>query len=299
MAIGILYESKEWSSYALERNINSLGIPAELIDMQKELYEEKLLSFSLIVNRVFASAVFRGHHLSHRQTRRAIALLKKAAIPMINPSEAHYYETSKELSTKTLAAHGFQVPEIYGVYRPARIVDAGGVVEADGSPIKYPCIVKPDCGGRTNYTYVVNNYGDLCRSMENTPDINYIAEEYANPEYGYITRIEVIGRECKLILKRSVTGNGLSAYHLGSTYTAYRDCPAAIKDAAIRAMDILQIEAGSMDIIENRNGFYIIDVNSVSNASEDNTEMFSFDLMKETAAYVAKKYGELKCSAYT
>ena len=30
------------------------------------------------------------------------------------------------------------------------------------------------------------------------------------------------------------------------------------------------------------NGFYIIDVNSVSNASEDNTERFSFDLIKSS-----------------
>jgi ribosomal protein S6--L-glutamate ligase len=66
-----------------------------------------------------------------------------------------------------------------------------------------------------------------------------------------------------------------------------------IKDTAVRAMDCLKIEAGSMDIIENKTGYYIIDVNSVSNASEDNTEMFGFDLMKETAAYAVKRHNRL------
>ena len=47
------------------------------------------------------------------------------------------------------------------------------------------------------------------------------------------------------------------------------------------------------DIIENHNGFYIIDINSVSNASEDNIEMFDFDLIKETAAHAVKRYMEM------
>ena len=36
--------------------------------------------------------------------------------------------------------------------------------------------------------------------------------------------------------------------------------------------------------------FSIIDVNAVSNVSEDNTEMFHFDLMKEIAQYIAQQY---------
>ncbi|MGL5693580.1 MAG: hypothetical protein ACRCXA_05865, partial [Peptostreptococcaceae bacterium] len=101
-----------------------------------------------------------------------------------------------------------------------------------------------------------------------------IAQEYIEPIYGYLTRIEVIDNECKLILKRSVAENGLSAYNLGSKYSQYEDCSQEIKNTVIEAMKILEIESGSMDIIESSNRFYIIDINSVSNASEDNTETF-------------------------
>lgn len=59
-------------------------------------------------------------------------------------------------------------------------------------------------------------------------------------------------------------------------------------------MALLDIEFGSLDIIETERDFYIIDVNAVSNASEDNTEMFGFDLMRETAAYIAGRFREME-----
>jgi len=319
MAIGILYESKEWSSYALRDNIAAMGVTARLIDMQEDIDEDELLSFDLILNRVFASSVFRDHQKSLDRMPGIIELLRSRNIPMINPYKAHFYEISKELSTSTLARHGFPVPEVYCVFTPAQISgsaiiqgSASALAQTPGSAlipgsgsaltqtsasalaqIKYPCIVKPDCGGRTNCTFIVLDVDHLAQCMKNVPDIKFIAEEYIRPGYGYLTRIEVIGGSCKLILKRSVTEGGLSAYHLGSVYEAYEDCNDEIRLAAVKAMDLLQIETGSMDIIENTGGFYIIDINSVSNASEDNIEMFDFDLMKETAAYAVKRYREL------
>ena len=280
--IGILYESKEWSSYALENSINKMGISAKLIDMQDPIDPESLKAYELIVSRVFASAVFRDHEYALAQMPGVIEFLKENGIPMINPYEAHFYEISKKLSTNTLAANGFMVPKVYGVFRPTQL-------DPTSLTSNYPCIIKPDCGGRTTFTYIVNNPDEVNTAMSNAPDILFIAQEYIRPELGFITRIEVIGRECRLIVKRSISENGLSAYHLGSSYEIYKDCPEEIKNETIRAMDLLKIDVGSLDIIENKDGFFIIDVNSVSNVSEDNTEMFSFDLMKETAAYIVNR----------
>ena len=289
MAVGILYESKEWSSCALEWHVNAMGVPAKLMDMQEEPDPGKLLSCDLVVNRVFASAVFRGHQAALRRMPGVIALLKAQGVPMINPYEAHFYEISKRYSTSALGARGFPVPKVYGVFMPAQI--------SENTQIEYPCVVKPDCGGRTNCTFLIHSFQELLQNMREAPDIQFIAEEYIDPQYGFITRIEVIDRSCRLILKRSVTESGLSSYHLGSIYADYADCRPDIRNTAVQAMDALGIEAGSMDVIENQSGFYIIDVNSVSNASEDNIEMFRFDLMKETAAYIIKRYWELKQTA--
>ena len=285
MPVGILYESKEWSSYVLEEYIQAMGVPARLINVQEEPDPGALLACDLVVNRVFASAVFREHQAALRRMPGIIALLKERGIPMINPSQAHFYEISKRLSTGALAARGFPVPKVYGAFMPMQV--------SENTQMAYPCVVKPDCGGRTNCTFVIHGFQELLQCMREAPDIPFIAEEYIDPYYGFVTRIEIIDHSCPLILKRSVTESGLSAYHLGSVYADYADCRPEIQHTAVRAMDALRIETGSMDIIENQSGFYIIDVNSVSNASEDNIEMFGFDLMKETAAYVVKKYREL------
>ena len=285
MSIGILYESKEWSSYYLEKCISDMGLTARLIDMQGEIDEGELLSYKLIANRMPGSAGFRGHQKSLDRTPAVIELLKNNGVPMINTYETHFYETSKELSTKTLAARGFPVPAVYCVCHPAQM--------AENTEIEYPCIVKPDCGGRTNCTFIVGSRKELGEIMKNVPNIKFIAEEYIVPELGFLTRVEVIGRSCRSVLKKGIAENGLAAYHLGSVFEAYPEVGAKVKNSAVDIMDMLKIEAGSMDIIENNSGFYVIDINSVSNASEDNIETFKFDLIKETAEYIVGKYKKL------
>ncbi len=287
MAIGILYESQEWSSYKLRDEIASQGIDATLIDMEADFDLEDLLCYKMVVNRVFASSQFRGHMKSLSRMEETLTFLEKNGIPVVNPKRAHSFEVSKALSTRTLGENGIKVPEVFGVFNKADIVKQN---------FKYPMIAKPDCGGRTNATYIIKNETELRKSMETAPDIMYIAEEYIEPVYGFLTRVEVIGDECVLILKRSVASNGLSAYQFGSTYAFYPECSDEIKQTAVQAMKILSIETGSMDIIETKNGFYIIDMNAVSNVSEDCTELFQIDLMKVTAQYIATQYAKRRKS---
>lgn len=294
MSIRLLYESEEWSTYALQSRIQEEGIPCELVCMEEEIPWEQLSGCDLVVSRVFASAQFRGHERSLQQMPELIAYLKEKQIPMLNPYQAHFYEVSKELSTRVLREHGLPTPEVYGTFQNCE----GGSVEAVfhglSAGIRYPCIVKPNCGGRTTYTYIIRSEKELQDALSQIPAMEMIAEEYIEPVYGFLTRVEVIGGECRLIVKRSVTENGLSAYHLGSQYQDYPSCPRQIQEAAVEAMRRLEIRFGSLDIIEGRSGFSIIDVNAVSNASEDNTEMFHFDLMKETAQYIAQQYRNIK-----
>ena len=127
---------------------------------------------------------------------RVIKRAERKGIPMINPPRAHFYETSKALSTALLRQKGIAVPDVYGVFLPDEI---------DPGSLSYPCIIKPDCGGRTTCTVIISEAGKLAETLVEIPAIRMIAEEYIRPVYGYITRVEVIGGECRLILKRSVT----------------------------------------------------------------------------------------------
>lgn len=294
MSISLLYESEEWSTYALQSRIQEQGIPCRLVCMEDEISQEQFLECDLVVNRIFASAQFRGHERSLKQMPGVIAYLRERQIPMLNPYQAHFYEVSKELSARVLSSHGLPTPEVYGTFQKQEGFGLADVLNALSEGLKYPCIVKPNCGGRTTHTYIIHSEKELKETLPWLPNIEMIVEEYIEPVYGFLTRIEIIGGECRLLVKRSVTENGLSAYHLGSKYQDYSDCSREIQEAAIEAMSILDIRFGSLDIIESGSRFSIIDVNAVSNVSEDNTEMFHFDLMKETAQYIAQQYKKIK-----
>ena len=57
---------------------------------------------------------------------------------------------------------------------------------------------------------------------------------------------------------------------------------------------ILDIQFGSFDVTEAAEGNFIIDANSVSNVSEDCTELFGFDLMAAYARALAARYHTLR-----
>ena len=79
-------------------------------------------------------------------------------------------------------------------------------------------------------------------------------------------------------------------------HSSVMDELAALWDAraVLEAARILDIQFGSFDVIEAAEGNFIIDANSVSNVSEDCTELFGFDLMAAYARALAARYHTLR-----
>lgn len=279
--IGILFESDEWSDHKLLAEVEACGVPARLINMQAAGAEKDALTCDLLVSRIFASAQFRNHHTSLERMPRVIEAAKQCGILLINPGRAHFFEINKHLATETLANAGFITPAIYGCDLPSKLNPAG---------FTYPCIIKPNCGGRTTYTTIAHNETEARVFLNEAPALTFIVEEYVAPIRQFLTRVEVVDDTCALIVKRSIAACGLSAYHLGSTYQLYQHCSDEVKAAAEGAARELSIELGSFDIIESDHGPCIIDANSVSNVSADCTELFQLDLMKAHARAIARRY---------
>ena len=157
----------------------------------------------------------------------------------------------------------------------------------------YPCIVKPNCGGRTTHTAVLHDPSQAQAFLESAPAMEFIVEPFVESRGGFLTRLELVDGKLALAVKRSVAANGLSSYHEGSTYELYPDCPEPVVDAVLAAGRLLGIEFGSFDVIESDEGNVIIDANSVSNVSEDCTELFGgFDLMAAYAQAIAARWHE-------
>ena len=125
--VGILYESEEWSSYKLLEEIQSFGIEACLISLEEDHAFDRVNGCDLLVSRIFASAQFRGHHKSLERMPGVIKQAERKGIPILNSPRAHFYETSKALSTALLREKGIAVPEVYGVFLPDEI-DLGSLL---------------------------------------------------------------------------------------------------------------------------------------------------------------------------
>lgn len=302
--IGILYESDEWSDWKLGRELEAAlaeTSPAKvrMINMEDADAVKQALACDLLVSRVFASAAFRGHDQAHRTMEELIALVDSKGIPLINPGRAHRFEIDKRLATETLRAAGISAPAIVAWGTPAKLGATTDVATPDQpTPDQwpYPCIIKPNCGGRTTHTAVLRSPADARVFLAKAPDLVFIVEPYIEAAGGFLTRVEVVDGRIALVVKRSVAASGLSSYHEGSTYELYPDCPAAVTSAVLEAARVLDIQFGSFDVIEAAEGNFIIDANSVSNVSEDCTELFDFDLMAAYAQALAARYRKLKAT---
>ena len=285
--IGILYESNEWSDWKLGDELRALLDPEEvrMINMEDADALQQAAACDLLISRVFASAAFRGHDRSHAAMDALIALVDEQGIELINPGRAHAFEIDKRLATETLSEAGLSVPDIIASGTPEALLSSHAF---DAWP--YPCIIKPNCGGRTTHTAVLHSIEEATEFLNNAPALEFIVENYLVAKGGFLTRIEVVDGSIALVVKRSVAANGLSSYHEGSTYEFYPECPQEVVDDVIKAADILGIQFGSFDVIEAQQGNFIIDANSVSNVSEDCTELFHLDLMAQYARAIARRH---------
>lgn len=284
MSIGILFESDEWSDYKLADELRSalseIGSNASviMIDMEDPDSIVRALECQLLISRVFASSRFRGHEASLQNMDGLIEELESAKIPMINDAQAHRFEIDKKASTLALQEIGIQVPKISACGTPH---------ELKMTSFDYPSIIKPNCGGRSECTSILHNDAEKEKFLTEAPDIEFIVEEFIEPSLGFLTRIEIIDGDAGLIVKRSVAQNGLSGYHHGSTYEPYDDCREELEDSACKAAQALGFLFGSFDVIETLKGDFFIDANSVSNVSEDCTELLGMDLMRVYAERIA------------
>lgn len=279
--IGLLYESSEWSDFKLAQELAARGCRVRMVDMERPDAVDAALACDLLVSRVFASALARGHVASHEHMEAVVAAAAHRGIPMVNPPRAHAFEVSKRAAGRELARAGIAVPRVL----------ACGVPDAVGfESFVYPCVAKPDCGGRSALTAVLHDETEARAFFRSAPArVSFIVEPFVRARNGSITRIEIVGGRCAHVNKRSVAANGLSSYHVGSVYEAYDDCPAAVRDAAERAAACLDFALGSFDVVETDGAPVFIDANSVSNVSEDCEDLLGFDLMAEHAAYIAAR----------
>ena len=113
--IGVLYESGEWSDYKLAAELAEAGLDVKMVNLALgEAQDEhagavvigEALACDMLVSRIFASAVFRGHRYVHERMRKLVDAAQRRGIPLINPGQAHFFEVDKRLATERMAQAG-------------------------------------------------------------------------------------------------------------------------------------------------------------------------------------------------
>lgn len=194
----------------------------------------------LLVSRIFAEAQFRVHHkiLLERmpevikQAEQGIQIITRAHFMVQQPSKFASSQTEGDCGSRCLRQC---LPDEIGPGKPSL-------------PMHYQTRLR----GRTTCT-VISEVEACWQAVAEIPAISMIAEEYIRPIYGYITRVEVIGGECRLILKRSVTAGGWPITWV--LPTTIQTVPKSSRQTAVRAMEILDIELEALILLKQ--GTYI------------------------------------------
>src|SRR6056297_2879260 len=180
MSIGILYESIEWSNDQLAKYLNKSGIKTELINLEKDSIDlDSILKNKLIVNRIFPSAPFRGYKKSYKLAMSIFGIIYDYNIPMINSYKSYQYDCSKVSTSYTLNNNNLPTPKIYALFQ--------GSINISDYKICYPCILKPDCGGRSKNTFILRNKKELESALEKIPGVPFIIQKYIYPEKEFTT----------------------------------------------------------------------------------------------------------------
>jgi glutathione synthase/RimK-type ligase-like ATP-grasp enzyme len=153
------------------------------------------------------------------------------------------------------------------------------------------CVIKRDCGGRSWGIRIINGKEELSSAQNDLAEGNWIVQTFIEPEKKFTTRVEVVDNQVMTALKRFLGEGSISSYSMGSRYEVYKDCPGKILGDALETTRLLEIEMGSIDVIETLNDEYsIIDVNATSNFTPDYIPLLGFDPIETMAEYIYKQY---------
>lgn len=239
-------------------------------------------SLSLVVNRIFPSANLRGYNNTNIVGGNLLKAAFDQGIQIVNPYETFIYDQSKFVLWNYLKKDSFRIPELIYMTNNCEGIE----LEKD----LYPVILKPDQGGCSEGVHIIKNADELKNTIKTLPNVPYMVQEYIRPDKDYTIRAEVVDNKIMAVFKRSIGEGGISSQHRGSIYEIYHDYPEIIETIALSICYLLKIGMGSIDLIERGEKFYVIDVNSTSNFSEDKVKLLGFDPTLNMAEYIKKCY---------
>ena len=191
--IAVYYEHPDWFR-ALFAELERREIRFEKIDAARHAYDPKedwSEKYTLLFNRMSASAYLRGHGSAIFYTRGLLSSLEKSGVRVINGYDAFQIEISKALQCALFDSLGVKYPK-------TRVINSAEQAIAAAKDLQFPVVVKPNIGGRGAGIIKFDSAEDLQRAVdENLIDLGIdqtaLVQEFVPKRGEHINRVETLG----------------------------------------------------------------------------------------------------------
>ncbi|MBA3272686.1 MAG: ATP-grasp domain-containing protein [Chthoniobacterales bacterium] len=209
LPIGIYYEHPDWFR-ALFAELDRRALPYVRIDASCHSYDvtrtEK--QYSLLLNRMSASAALRGHESGIFFTRDFLAHLERTGTRVINGHRAFAIEISKAAQLSLLESLGLPFPR-------SRIINCAEAAREAAAEIGFPVMIKPNIGGRGAGIVRLESEAELQRALESGQidlgvDRTALVQEFIPARGGHINRVETLGGKFLYAMKVFTTGESFN-----------------------------------------------------------------------------------------
>lgn len=247
----------------------------------------------LVLNRMSASAAWRGHGRAQFAVRELLAVLEGRRVAVVNGAAAYELEISKVRQMELFRRAGARVPRTGAANCPGQLARA-----ARG--LAFPVMVKPNCGGAGAGVRRFDAPSQLEAGADEAVfgcDNVALVQEHIPSRDGACYRIEILDGEILYCVKVQRDGAGYNLCPADACASAakpvFTRCE-PLPEAAAIALNVARL--GRIDlcgieyIIDHRTGepvFY--DLNVLSNFVADARTVVGFDPHERLADYLGRR----------
>ena len=312
--LAVYYEHPEWF-VPLFAELDARNINYVKLDASRHSYDPAAISadFSLLLNRMSASAYLRGNSQGIFFTHAYLAHLEGASVRVLNGSRAFALEVSKARQLQLLRSLGMSFPK-------TRVVNCTGEIVAAGEQIGFPLLVKPNIGGRGAGIVRFDSIEQLKAAIEACTlqlGIDQIAlvQEFVPARDRRITRVETLGGKFLYAIDILITDESFNLCpaelcqvesvvaflenpeaSISETGLKVESCtpPNTFIDAVEKIVAAAGIDVGGVEyMIDDRDGravFY--DINALSSFVADAPRVIGFDPHVQLVDFLERQLGD-------
>ena len=297
--IAIYYEHPDWFR-PLFAELDSRGINYVKLHASCHSFDPAAggADFSLVFNRMSASAYLRGNGQAIFFTHSYLAYLETTGVRVLNGSRAFALEISKARQLRLFDSLGLRFPK-------TRVVNCTDEILVAASRIGFPLLVKPNIGGRGAGIVRFDSIEQLRTaigeaSLDLGIDQTALVQEFIPARNGHITRVETLGGKFLYAINIFTSGQNFNlcpaeicqvqsvaafledpasdAPEAGLKVEACKPPHSAI-DAAKKITAVAGIDVGGIEyIVDDRDGRILYyDINVLSNFVANAPELLGFD----------------------